>query len=145
MVANLSLKAFKTKGKFKRQCKEVVKDSAQTIEVYQGKVPEDAVSRAQELAKRFGLEHDVDVVNLINKASSQNRGRIIQTEIEATRGMDSTMDAVFSLKSMAQPFNVDVHVIENSQYKKRLKVKMSVSFDQQAPLFKLEHGTIKLT
>ena len=124
--------------------KEVVKESAQTIEVYQGKVPEDAVSRAKELAKRFGLEHDVDVVNLINKASSPNRGRIIQTEIEATRGMDSRMDGVFSLKTMAQPFNVDVHVIENSQYKKKLKVMMSVSFDQDTPLFDLKHGTMIL-
>jgi hypothetical protein len=132
----LSVSSFKAKGRFKKQCKEQIDDERSGREEYSAIKVSDAISRAMEYASKYGLDNDVDVKTLIDKANSDNHLKLIETTIDATRGLEQSMDAAFSLTSMSGPLNIDVSVIENTTYKKRLIVKMSLSFDKDIKLFK---------
>lgn len=141
--ANLRIGAFKAKGKFRKECQEVLDDSSETCEQYEAKVPADAVARAWEIARRYGLDCDPEVCHLIEIASSENRSQIVRTVITATKGTESSMDAAFSLKTMQNAFGISAHVIENIQYKKTLTVMLIISFSKESPVFKINPSEVK--
>ncbi len=135
-MAKLSVGAIRAKGKFKKQCSEELNNAISHFEQYKGVVPSEAKKNAQKLAKEYGLDEDDDTRHLIQTATSENRGEIIETIIHATKGLESTMEAAFSLKSMEKPFNIDANIIENIRFKKELTVELKISFSKNYPIRK---------